>query len=184
MAVYKTAAALPMSGFSLSIQTQHMLPAETQHLTLSSPMMSSMSFAKSDRAVGTTMMGFCLTEMAGQIWSSNDVQDGKQDPGATSLRLKVDVEIRGVYREANNGFRFMFKARVSIVRKDEPTKTHHAMTKGQQGELMSNVRHLAILQDDPEQTSNGTTCTAYMLDGPTFLGNYFPFLVRNNSLNK
>lgn len=127
-------------------------------------MMSSISFAKSECAVGTTMMGFRLTEMAGQIWSGDGVQDGKQDPGATSLRLKVDVDIREVYREANNGFRFMFKARVTIVRKDEPTETHHALTEGQQGELMSNIRHLALLQGDPEQMSNDPSRTAYMLD--------------------
>lgn len=164
MAVYKIAMALPVSEFSLSVQTQHILPAQTQHLTLYSPMMSSINFAKSDRAVGTTMMGFRLTEIAGQIWSGDDVQDGKQDPGATSLRLKVDVDIREVYREANNGFRFTFKARVAIVRKDEPTETHHAMTEGQRGELMSNVRHLAMLRGDPEQMSNDSSCTAYMLD--------------------
>lgn len=109
------------------------------------------------------MMGFRL--MAGQIWSGDDVQDGKQDPEATTLRLKVDVDIQEVYREANDGFRFMFNARVAIVRKEEPTETHHALTEGQQGELMSNIRQLALLQGDPKQMSNDPSRTAYMLDG-------------------
>lgn len=127
-------------------------------------MMSPISYAKSDRAVGTTMMGFRLTAMAGQIWSGDEVQDGKQDPGATSLRVQVDVDIRGVYREANNTFCFVFDAGFAIVRKDEPTDTHHALTVGQQCELLSNIQHLAVLREHIEQMSNVPPATAYTLN--------------------
>lgn len=111
--------------------------------------MTSSITASTNRAIG--IMGFRITEMGGETWFDGDVQDGKSDPFATNLRLKIDVDIPEVYREADNIFRFMFNARVAIVLKGESTGPHHALTKNQRGKLKSELQHLTQLLDAVQQ---------------------------------
>lgn len=95
-------------------------------------------------------MDFRITEMGGETWFEGGIQHDKNDPPATNLRLKIDVDIQ-VDREADNIFRFMFNARVAIVHKGETTEPHHALTENQRGKLKSKIRHLAQLLDTVQQ---------------------------------
>lgn len=142
MAMHKLAKALHASGLSLSVQRQH-------HKTLSSHIMSSSILASTNSAIG--IIGFRITEMGGETWFDADVQDGENDLPATTLRLKIDVNIQEVYREADNIFRFMFNARVAIVYKGESTEPHHALAENQRGEPKSKLLHLTRLLDAVQQ---------------------------------
>lgn len=119
--------------------------------------MTSSTTASTNRAIG--ILGFRITEMGGDTWSDADIQDGKNDPPATSLRLKVDVDIPEVHREADDIFRFMFDARVAIVHKGEPTGPCHALTTEQRATLRSKLRNFTQLEGDSDPIR-----PAYLLD--------------------
>lgn len=124
--------------------------------------MTSSIIASTNRAI--SIKGFRITEMGVDTWSNGDVQDGKNDPAASNLRLKVDVDIQEVYREADNIFRFMLDARVAIAHKSESTEPCHALAEEQRGKLKSKLRHLAQLEVGAEQMDSDQFRPAYLLD--------------------
>lgn len=111
--------------------------------------------------------GFRLNVITGDRLFGGEVQDADQDPEVSSLRLKLDLHVLDVFREADNVFRFVIKARFAVVRKGASTEPHHILTGEQRSELQSKLRHLIPLDFSPdigEQFYSDSLWPTYFLD--------------------
>lgn len=115
-----------------------------------------------DRAL--SVMDFHLTKVKAQkSWSGGDIEDCREDPAATRFRLKVDVDIHKVHREADKVFSFVFSTRVAVVHNDK-TGAQEAVAERQRGEIKSKVRRFLGLPGDPESTSDNPFWPDHLLD--------------------